>query len=464
MGRGRFRRADGVRLDGGAPAPVAVKFIHLRTAEFAVGAIELVLIGEAGVRPAAPEPLSRQDLSTHPPQSQTLVVDPLRISLMPGHVTVDLSAATSGAPQVAAAPALSIELGAAGGARLSWYRLPFRRRAAGAQAGTWARWDFAARDLRSGTASIEFEVPAARADNAGGDGAAELRIVNHGRCGLALTKLNLKKIRQGLQKNLIIIGNCEAEMIHKGFHGDPALQKYFRSRYYDVNLGTHFHEEARRDLQNCNLLVVQDIGDWEDCPLRQWVPDRAEIIMFPCIRFASLWPFDGWNGPTDQHAIAQEAPNFTFSNLDGLLARLRKEIPDRDRRFEAYRSLDLAGIVNYARLHDFETRRMLALDAKYDCEIGHFILDRFQSEQLFYTTVHPNRRLFGLLMANIMRSLGISSDIPHLAAFDQMQVPVHPKVAEALGVRWATPERKYRFRQEELTWEQYVRRYIDHYG
>jgi hypothetical protein len=63
-----------------------------------------------------------------------------------------------------------------------------------------------------------------------------------------------------------------------------------------------------------------------------------------------------------------------------------------------------------------------------------------------------------------MRSLGISSDIPHLAAFDQMQVPVHPKVAEALGVRWATPERKYRFRQEELTWEQYVRRYIDHYG
>jgi hypothetical protein len=182
--------------------------------------------------------------------------------------------------------------------------------------------------------------------------------------------------------------------------------------------------------------------------------------MFPCIRFASLWPFDGWNGPTDQHAIAQEAPNFTFSNLDGLLARLRKEIPDRDRRFEAYRSLELAGIVNHARLHAFETRRMLALDAKYDCEIGQFILDRFQSEQLFYTTVHPNRRLFGLLMANIMRSLGISGDIPHLAAFDQMQVPVHPKVAEALEVRWATPERKYRFRQEELTWEQYVRRYI----
>jgi hypothetical protein len=35
-----------------------------------------------------------------------------------------------------------------------------------------------------------------------------------------------------------------------------------------------------------------------------------------------------------------------------LLARSRNEIPDRERRFEVYRLLNLAGIINYVRLHD----------------------------------------------------------------------------------------------------------------
>ena len=70
-------------------------------------------------------------------------------------------------------------------------------------------------------------------------------------------------------------------------------------------------------------------------------------------------------------------------------------------------------------------------------------------------------------MANIMRSLGIAGHVPQIELLDHLgtqQVPVHPRVAEALGVRWATAQRQYRFRQEELTWEQYVRRYIDPYG
>src|SRR5260370_577105 len=203
------------------------------------------------------------------------------------------------------------------------------------------------------------------------------------------------------------------------------------------------------------------------CPVAREAPGRDVAGMVPAIPFYWVGAFCGFNGPTDQHAIVQEAPNFTFTYFDGLLARLRQQIRDRERRFEAYRSLNIDGVTNYLRAHQFETRRMLALDKKYDCGIGKFILDRFQSEQLFYTTNHPNREIFELLIANIMRSLGVKGHIPPIAPLDQLhtlQVPVHPRVAEVLGVRWATPERKYRFRQEELTWEQYIRRYIEHYG
>src|SRR5207244_7603078 len=196
---------------------------------------------------------------------------------------------------------------------------------------------------------------------------------------------------------------------------------YFRARYYDVNLRTHLTEAARRDVENCDLLVVQDIADWEESPLRGWAGDHAEIVMFPCIRFASLWPFDGCNGPTDLEAMVQEAPNFTFTYHDGLLARLRREIPDHEQRFAAYRSLAVEGVANYVRAHQFESRRILALDRKYDCNIGQFMLDRFQAEQIFYTTNHPNQQIFEMLITNIMRSLAVRGKIPPVAALDQLQ-------------------------------------------
>src|SRR5260370_7663447 len=212
-------------------------------------------------------------------------------------------------------------------------------------------------------------------------GKSEFRMLNHSKPDLAPTELNLKKTRQKPQKNLIIIANCHAPVICDGFYAVPALRRYFRARYYDIGFQEYAHEETRRDLENCDLLVVQDISDWEDCPLREWIADRAETIMFPCVRFASLWPFDSCNGPTDPHAIEQEGPNLTFPYLDGLLARLRTEIPDQGRRFETYRSLNFGAIVNYVRAHEFETRRLLVLDKKYDCEIGRFILDRFQDRK-----------------------------------------------------------------------------------
>jgi hypothetical protein len=45
-----------------------------------------------------------------------------------------------------------------------------------------------------------------------------------------------------------------------------------------------------------------------------------------------------------------------------------------------------------------------------------------------------------------------------------MQVPVHPRVAHELGVRWADQRTRYTIRGREVTWEQYIRSYIAHYG
>jgi len=202
--------------------------------------------------------------------------------------------------------------------------------------------------------------------------------------------------------------------------------------------------------------------------LRDHVRPGADAVRFPLVRFASPWPFDAWNGPGDKEAHDREAPNLTFPYLDGLLGRLRREIPDREARFRAYRSLDLPGIVNYRRLHELEVRRLAGMDRKFGVAIGVYILENFRNRRLFHTTVRPNWQVFNLLMQSVAKSVGVTAPIfldPGVdASLRNPQIPVHPKVAADLGVRWADAATRYLNRGIEITWESYVRLYIEHYG
>ena len=99
--------------------------------------------------------------------------------------------------------------------------------------------------------------------------------------------------------------------------------------------------------------------------------------------------------------------------------------------------------------------------------IGEFILANFQERQLFYTTNHPNLEVLAMLMDQLMRRIGIDEPFPRNKALDQLrrlQVPVHPKVARALGIRWADEATQYFYEGSWLTWEEYIRSYIAHYG
>jgi hypothetical protein len=50
------------------------------------------------------------------------------------------------------------------------------------------------------------------------------------------------------------------------------------------------------------------------------------------------------------------------------------------------------------------------------------------------------------------------------AMLREPQVPVHPRVAKDLGVRWADERTRYVMHGRELTWQSYIRSYIEHYG
>jgi hypothetical protein len=359
---------------------------------------------------------------------------------------------------------------------------------------------FTAAELAQGAAETDFTVPPELGLEAGEEMPFDFRFVHLGNADLAIDAVELRRLDPAekpdgtagegqssgrlakaprpavlaapavagpARRKVVVVGNCQAQTVHEALLRAGHLNARMEARYHFVELQKNLHEEGRRELAACDVLLVQEIRDWERYPLREAIPDRVPIITFPLLHFASLWPFDHYNGPGDREAHEREWPNLTFAYLDGLLGRLRREIPDPEQRFAAYRALAVPGIVNCARLHDFEERRLLAMDRKYDFGIGRFILDNFRRRRLFHTTNHPNGQILALLMRYLMRRLALDGSYrprPGLDQLRRLQVPVHPKVARALGVAWAHERTRYSYAGRMITWEEYIRSYIDHYG
>jgi hypothetical protein len=343
--------------------------------------------------------------------------------------------------------------------------------------------DFTAAEVASGEVSADFEVPSDLALETGADAPFELRIHRRGKTALRIAAVDLVRlgddeqsaptlavpsVRPPGRRRVVIIGNCQSETLRQGFAHIEALSRRFEAKYHFVQLQQNQRDFVARDLERCDVLLVQDVRDWDSFPLRECVPSTAEIVKFPLVRFASPWPFDAWNGPGDRAAHDQEAPNLTFSYHDGLLGRLRKEIPEPEARFDAYRTLEWPGIVNYRRLHQFEERRLAATDKQFDIAIGDYILTNFRKRRLFHTTVRPNWLVFNLLLQYVAKALSVTEPVSLGENVDRMlcepQVPVHPKVAREFGVRWASEKTRYIVHGREVTWEAYVRSYIEHYG
>ncbi|AOO83420.1 WcbI family polysaccharide biosynthesis putative acetyltransferase [Bosea vaviloviae] len=344
---------------------------------------------------------------------------------------------------------------------------------------------FNASDLAKGHVSFEFGVPMDLSMDVGVPRAIDFRIRHFRNASLLLRSFDLHRLSPQVvvpsmlerdqprlayhptKKRIVIFGNCQGNLLAEALRDHSGFSRQFSVKHHYMELPAYLHEQGRRDLEECDMLLIQDIREWEQYPLRDYVPEQLPTLRYPCVRFASLWPFDAFNGPDDKLARNRDFPNFEFTYFDGLLARLRKELPDHERRFKAYESLQIERVVDFKRLHTFEERRLEEMDRKFTVGIGAYILDNFRNRQVFYTTAHPNGAIMKMLVKHVTRELGLSLHfwLPgSLNSLRRLQVPVHPKVAAALGVKWADAQRTYLVRGEWITWEEYVRKYISYYG
>ncbi|HYU11557.1 MAG TPA: WcbI family polysaccharide biosynthesis putative acetyltransferase, partial [Stellaceae bacterium] len=403
-------------LDGGEAAPFEVRVLWLGSGGLTITGVDLDRLGEAEAPPAVMRwrLLGRMRLgraATRSPEAVRVrrgdepgtLLAGIRPGLRLGAGRYRLTVgAAAGRPRDIAQPVLGVRVTA----RLASTdrEMPWRR----PQTRLLVHRELQMADLAVGPVAVDFTIPA---EAAGSDAArCEIALTHYGNADLTVTACDLLGLpaaetastalsrapaRRG---RIVIVGNCQAYFVHEAFRRAPALARRYTAKFHFVALPKPLHELGTRELRQCDLLLVQDIHDWQHYPLRDLVPDGIEIVKFPMLHFASLWPFDQYNGPGDREAYQREWPELTFLYLDGLLGRLRQEIPDPEARFHAYRSLDLPDVVNYIRLHDFERRRLLAMDRQFGGAIGEFILANFRERQLFYTINHPTLEILALLM------------------------------------------------------------------
>jgi hypothetical protein len=339
--------------------------------------------------------------------------------------------------------------------------------------------EFLAADIAAGRAGFAFEVPEEYAIEGGENAWFTLSLRPSRRAVLALSSIDLRPLRPdedvplaapalgAARGRAVIVGNCQAGLVADAFHRDDDLARKYRLRHHYMELQPNLHAQGLRELAACDVLLVQDIREWADYPLRDAVPASVPVIFFPCLRFSSPWPFDAFNGPDDKLARLRDYPNYEFTYFDGLLGRLRQQIPDPAARFEAYRSLDIPGVIDCRRLHRIEEQRLVKMDEKFGFGIGAHVLENFRRRPVFHTIGHPHGELMAMLLQHIAGALGLAARArrrPSLNNLDNLQIPVHPAVAEKLEMRWANASTTYAYRGERVTWETYVRRYIAHYG
>ena len=265
-------------------------------------------------------------------------------------------------------------------------------------------------------------------------------------------------------RTVAIIGACLAETLARGLARSPVLAGSFRFVAVPLHVTPLTDPGVQSSLAEASHIFLQT-NMAETAFLRAHAP-AAQIVLFPDIVLRCLWPFDAASGYHDE--AIPEHPTGIIRHPDGILARLRKVEPDPRRRFELYRALAFDEASTIERQATVQARFLDQIDEETDAGLGAFITQHIRTRPLFYNSTHPSGAVFQALGAFFWRKLEMAGRAPEFTGMDDWKVwsvPVHPGVARRLGVTWATERTRYHYDTlGEVTWEEWVRAYIEHCG
>lgn len=251
----------------------------------------------------------------------------------------------------------------------------------------------------------------------------------------------------------IVHANCQGAPLVSLLRLCPEFERRFEVRLF-VNFASQpIPDEAMR---SCRLFLYQHLGpQWHELAseaLLAKVPDGCSTLCIPNMFLKAYWPL--WSGE----------PGFDFRDvlLDHLLGMGlgTRDILHLCLRTPLQAKYDLNELIGQSMA--YEREKEARTPVKY---IG-LVEELLCRERLFNTVNHPNLRLLFHAASTILGLLGLEPLDPALERtlpepFPEFELPIHPQVAEHLGLSFAGPESRFEVYGRKLTFAEYAAAYVD---
>ena len=277
--------------------------------------------------------------------------------------------------------------------------------------------------------------------------------------------------------SLLIHGNCQADHLARIARHLPDLREVFTIKSIETQRVTPEDWDTRYDEAFfADVRVVWNQAETGEPNehrrmLASRLPAGCRIVNFPPLILLCLWPFSGSDPrvatagdyvyPWPDSVAASLDPAVTGEDLpddalyDRYMAMTRERMPDLDRRLR------------------LDATRARAVEALSDFGVWDWIEAHFRTAKLFHTATHLTAPAFGYLMHHLLaRTDGLTAAAiaraQRDAAFlmrgndgqDVETVPIHPLIAERMGLTWYDPLGRHKWRSHLWTHREYILKYI----
>jgi hypothetical protein len=270
---------------------------------------------------------------------------------------------------------------------------------------------------------------------------------------------------------VVVYGNCQAPFLAQILGAMADLNDDYRF-VFAANYALPAEAQARpvseADLWDVALLLTQ-YEERADNPaaraLRQRLPAGCPVVTFPSLIMSSFWPFEcpEPRGAPEPGYPWKRYPVGDMIGLEVVRAGLTGPLA-----VAAYLDLSLQKMPDLQVRLQRDLERMRRYDAQSDVKLADYVESAFRREHLFWTSKHPSEagmaELTRRVAAAVRPFLGGSAQTveDRLAAgagfggMGDVQLPIHPIVAEALGLTFWQPDLEYRWYSQNWTFFEYI--------
>jgi acyl carrier protein len=271
---------------------------------------------------------------------------------------------------------------------------------------------------------------------------------------------------------IIVFGNCQAEVIaghFKNFY--PPLSENYDVRY--VSSYARPGEPAQpmlsaEELASCAVLLEQRTPYVRFSEASR--AHNARTTTFPSLDLNVLWPL---HAPDPRNAPRPGLLHGPNPYGDRIINKLVKDGLSGEEAWQAYVQLSDAALSNLPRLLEIERQRWDLMERQTSVTMSDVVFNSLTGQRTHSTFNHPFINIIAELAARILVKAelanGCSGDemlnrmrtLFRVRFGEELQSPVHPKVARELGLTWWKPDILYNWHGKTLQYEEFIRRQID---